>query len=370
MSELGHSFSSGLCLLVLAAAAMAQEPPPPDEAHGMEAQLVMPEHEDSTAAYGSEDFVVSIHGFLDLKYEDSQDKRSSFDLHHANLFIEGSIDDELEAVIEIEYEHGSERIELDQTEILYRPAGSSLTLAAGRFYAPFGIERFTWYPPLNPMISRPAVFRHVVPGNWYETGLRADYRRGLGEELELRGELAVTNGLGSDARTDVRAARQFRDNNSNRALIGRLSGDIGEKLTLGVSGATMKYDERNRISFAGVDAEYREDRLLLRGEWVRSRVEDPQGAAGDFSREGFYVLGSYRLWADGDSHLDLAGRIETIDRNKSVDSNTDLSSYAIGLGLAPRSNLGLKLEYQWNAARHGLSPGSTNTAVLQVVLDF
>lgn len=370
--------TSVLLLVALSAggAASAQQPERADAPAAAEAkqpdvfQQLLQQEPRSEGAYGGRGLLVAIHGFLNLEYIDRENEPSTFDLHHANLFVSGTISEQLEAYIEVEYEHASETIELDQAEIRYRPlAEHDLTLGAGRFYAPFGIERLTWYPSIQPLVSRPQAFTYVAPGNWYETGVRSDYRRSVGD-FALRAELALSDGLGPDANTDIRASRQFRDSNNNRAVTGRLGVSIPDGPTLGVSGASMKYDDDDRIGFLGFDAELTSGPLLLRGEWVSSQVEDPTGPVGDFSRCGYYALGSYRLWEQDGRSFDLALRYEGIDGNDKIDDAMDADLYAIGLRAVPTEHLSLKFEYQHREARHGLDAASGDSFFMQFVVDF
>jgi hypothetical protein len=129
--------------------------------------------EDISLRYGSASTLVSTHGFLHALLTDTAETHSEFDLHHVYLFFQTFLKEYAEAWIEVEFEHGSEKIELDQAEIRLTPFDLDLTLAMGRFYAPFGVERFTWYHPTSELVTRPVAFRQVVPGNWYETGVRA-----------------------------------------------------------------------------------------------------------------------------------------------------------------------------------------------------
>ncbi|MCA8976482.1 MAG: hypothetical protein KDC98_17310, partial [Planctomycetes bacterium] len=378
---------TGLALLSLvAAAAPAQDPPQrppdavpiepssapnaPDEGHEPDvfAQLLAGQQQERQ--YGSSLLMVGIHGFLDFQYVDPDTAASEFDLHHANLFISGMISEQLEAHVEVEYEHASESIELDQAEIRYRPfATHDLTLAAGRFYAPFGIERRTWYPSNRPSVSRPAVFEQVVPGNWYETGIRGDYQRRLGA-VDLRAELAVTNGLGPTAATDIRAARQTRDADGSRAVIGRLGAAIADGPAFGLSAATMKYDGAHDIGFLGLDLEQQFGPVLLRGEWVGSEVEDPAGPAGDFRRSGLYVLGSCRVWETDLQSLDLWLRYGRVDPNSGVDDGNDVETFAVGARFTPTAHLAVKLEYLRQNGLHGIDATSPDTFLAQFVVDF
>jgi len=319
--------------------------------------------------YGSRATVVSVHGFMHFRYSEREDTDPTFDLHHANLFFGADIGDYAQAWVELEYEHAGEEIELDQAEMRFFLG--EVTLAAGRFYAPFGIERRTWYSTERHTESRPDAFRYVVPGNWYETGVRLDTTREVGD-WRLRAELGLTNGLDADADTDVRASRQTRDNNGSKALIGRLGLAPSGQLDLGLSGATMAYDGDDTIDFLGVDAEYVRGPWLLRAEAVRSMVADPAGPVGDFEREGLYLLASRELLEDGDEEhgLRLSGRYDLLDGNDRVVDDQDFSAWTLTLAWRPRPHVVLRGEVRAFDGRHGADPPSDHELSFGVALGF
>ncbi len=312
--------------------------------------------------------LITVHGFINLEYTDFDDKNSGFDLHHANLFVSGDVTDELTASIEVEYEHSSEVIELDVAELRFTPRSyPDLTLAGGRMYTPFGIERFDWYPMRSEFVTRPRVMRQVVPGSWYATGVRGDWNRDLGP-VAVRTELAVTNGLGEDANTNVRKARDFRDSNGNRAVSGRLGVAFANGPSFGVSGSTTKYDGENTISFLGFDGAYEWHGLRFVGEYVQSKVEDPTGPVGNLARRGYYVQGGYSPWRTETSEFSAAFRYGRSEDNNRVADSRDVDVYTFGVRYVHERSMVVKFEYQINDARHGLDAGDGFSA--QVVLSF
>jgi len=180
------------------------------------------------ANYGGFPVDVDIHGFINFEYIDAQEDgsrggKSTFDLHHANIFLDVLLRSNLRSHVEIEFEHGFEEIEIHQAFLEWGIA-PWLSVTAGRFYAPFGVERFAWYPMANQLVSRPIAFRQIIPGSFYQTGLMFSGAFDFHRDLLLTYEASVTNGLGEDAADNRRSSRQTRDNNFGKAVTGRIAG--------------------------------------------------------------------------------------------------------------------------------------------------
>jgi len=317
--------------------------------------------------YGSEATVVSTHGFAHFQYSDPEGAHSTFDLTETYLFFGADLDESIQTWIEVEYEHGSEKIEIDQAELRF--SFGNTTLAAGRFYNPFGIERRTWYPSVSDTESRPDAFRHVVPNNWYATGLRVDHDQAL-DDWTLKTEFAITNGLGELANTDLRAARQFRDNNQNKALSGRVGLTHSERLGFGISGATMEYARDDKINFLGVDLEYTPGSWILRTEAVTSSLQDSVGAVGNFRREGLYFLASREVFRREQESLRLAARFDMLDGNDGLIDEQDFSAFTLAASWYPRPHVTVRPEVRFFQGRHNATPASDYWFGIGVTLDF
>ncbi|MCP3919401.1 MAG: hypothetical protein GY711_28015 [bacterium] len=303
-----------------------------------------------TETYGSNSSGLAVHGFLNFEYADADSSDSEFDLHHANMFFAADLGSHAQGWIEVEYEHAGEVVELDQAEI--RIFSGDTTVGFGRFYAPFGIERRSWYPPTNAFVSRPAAFRRIVPGNWYETGARLEHDGRIGD-WGVQTELAVTNGLGAGADTDVRDARQSRDNGTGKAVIGRIGATPREGLGFGISGATMGYESDQGIDFLGVDVEYARGPWLARAEGVQSRVESSSLPTGDFMRAGLYLQLGREIYARDEESLWISARLDILDGNDDVVDQEDFTAYNLAATWQKHANVKYRLEGRAFEGRHG-----------------
>lgn len=344
-----------------------------------EAARLLPSRSVAGGSYGLAKVGVSTHGFIDLEYLDSGSDGiragvSHFDNHHANIFFGARLRPNLATHLEIEYEHAGDTVEIDQAYVSWQ-ATKSLSVEAGRFYTPFGIERFTWYSPTNDLVSRPVAFRDIVPGNFYATGLRASgVFDGPDAKPRFTYEVALTDGLGAAAATDPRGSRQTRDNNSNRALSARASYVGYPWWEAGVSYHTQTYDNASELdlNFFGLDFAGRFQGFELRGEWLESVAE--RWVAGalttDLEKEGWYGQLAYRFDFDRDAvpSLVLVTRYDEVDLDRSRIGGDDRRFWSVGVNAAIYEHFHLKLEYQF-ADEKGASRDN-DTFLGQVVVDF
>ncbi len=324
--------------------------------------------------YGGDELRVVPHGFIDLDYQDAQADGSragvsTFDSHHANLFLTTQLRPNLRAHLELEFEHSGTAVETDQAFVAWRPH-EALELTAGRFYTPFGIERFVWYSPTNALVSRPEVMRQIVPGNFYGNGLKLSGIVRHAGHPRLTYELALTDGLGERALVARRDSRQDRDNNSNRALSGRAALVFWPGLELGASWHGQRYASAADLGlrFVGFDLAARHRGLELRSEFVRARVE--RAAAAALRQDGFYAELGYTFVWDREflPSLGLLARREGLDLDTAVSGANDANRTAFGLNAALYEHLRAKLEFQRNGEK---GPRRRDDAFLgQIVVDF
>jgi len=303
---------------------------------------------------------------------------SSFELSDLTFFLGVPLTRDLYVVTEVEYEGGGDDVDVDQAfaEWSLRERGG-LDLRIGKFYVPFGIERFYQNAPQNPLVDRPSPFVQVIPGTFSDTGLGLSMRRALADEPELvlEAELALMNGLGARSFDSVRDARQDRDNNSNKALATRFGLDFDRWLDVGVSGLYGEYDDGDEDTLAalGFDVRATLGRVFVRGEYVVSRVARPDlvdalGVAcsdaaplcaglvtpltplgGHLNRRGAYLEASYRH-QPGTSlltrDLQYVLRFDDLDEDDSQRDLLDVQRIAAGLVVRPYDHFRLKLQYE------------------------
>ena len=301
--------------------------------------------------------------------------RSSFTASDLTFFVGLPIYEDVYAATEIEYESGGDEITLDQAFVQWDLASEErLSLRGGKFYFPFGIDRYYQNAPTNPLVDRPAPFLFVIPETYSETGIELLGELPLGDSPELVGEyeLALVNGLGQPAFASMREARQNRDNNSGKAYGGRLGLVWDRWLRLGVSGLTGNYDTSNDDGMWAAGADLRADwgTVALRSEWTIARVENPDAVSaegiacpdlpcpelepltplgGSFSRQGWYVEGVWRprpVFAQFLGPLEYVLRYDVLDDDQHLQDVLDGQRFAAGIVFHPREHFRLKAEYE------------------------
>ena len=345
---------------------------------GEEVRL-LPSRSVAGGSYGVEGRSVATHGFVDLEYTDAQREGSrngvsTFDNNHANVFFDALLRPKLRAHLEVEYEHSGSEVEIDQAYVAWQ-ATNWLTFEAGRFYTPFGIERFAWYSPTNQLVSRPAPMRDIIPGNFYASGLQVSgILHNQENEPRFTYELALSDGLGDKALSDRRGSRQTRDNNSSRAISARLSWVGYPWWEVGASYHTQKYDNssEHELRFLGADFSGRYRGFELRTEWVEALAERGSAAlrAPDLEQEGWYAQLAYRFNWDRQllPSLALVTRYDQVDLDRAREGGDDRQRWSLGINAGIYEHFGVKLEYQL-ADEKGLEKDD-DAFLSQLVVDF
>lgn len=301
--------------------------------------------------------------------------RSSFTASDLTFFVGLPIYENLYVATEVEYESGGDEITLDQAFAQWDLLPDDrFSLRGGKFYFPFGVDRYYQNAPTNPLVDRPAPFLFVIPGTYSETGIEL-----LGElplahspEIVAEYEFALVNGLGEPAFSSTRDSRQNRDDNSAKSYGGRLGLVWDRWLRIGASGLAGNYSRSNDDGLwaAGVDLRAEWSAFTLRSEWAFSRVENPDAIAADgtacpnlpcpdlegltplggsFSRQGWYVEGTWRprpVFARFLGPLEYVLRYDVFDDDQSVQDVLNGQRFAAGIVFRPYEHFLLKAEYE------------------------
>jgi phosphate-selective porin O/P len=312
---------------------------------------------------------VSVYGNLDVSAY--RGEKALFDGRIFEMVFTGRPDERLSFVAQVEFEDaagvGGDRggeitVEQAYATLSLWPA---LALRAGIFLVPFGNPQ-EHFPAGRDVVTRPLVSYVVTPSDWTDNGVGLVGRRLVGSSWLLGYEAWVMAGLGRgfDA-LGLRATRQGYgvDNNSDKAVVARLSMKRGSGLALGLSGYRGRYDDAGRGTLAGwgADLSARRGPVGLAGEvadFIADRAPGP-----DARYRGFYLRGTYAfagrtlartvLGRGFDAPgLALVGQAEevTIDGPEAGELvHTRERRATVGLNYRPASHWVLKLGYEWNA---------------------
>ncbi len=356
-------------------------------------------------------------------------KLSTFELSTFALWAGIDITKNIEVISEMEFEPAGgeeQKIRLDQArltwDLIKLPTSSTLrpeyavpwgiieegilSFTFGKFYYPFGIERFSYSGPVNKLVDRPSPFRQIIPGTYSDVGAKIHGFVPIYQEVALRYEVALTNGLAGPLRSPIREDRQNTDNNRNKQVGGRLGLSLTDWLEIGSSAITGKYDSDNSqdMNFFGADARITYDKIKLlsstteevfdlRGEYVFNHVNQPSTKKRDldFSRDGWYIQTAYKF----EFHKPFLNYIEPVFRYDSLNDDVtkfastftplgkytpnkamrkfkpvlEVNRYAFGIGWSPFKHFRIKGEYEVSDEQD--IPEVNNNAILyEMTIDW
>lgn len=306
-----------------------------DEVKFEEAKLLKPEF------HGNISFGAPFSDGLD---EAEKDSSNVFKQTEVSLWFGVQILKNLSFFSELEIEDGFDEYEIERFALDWNIFNDRFVVRIGKFYYPFGIERFVENPVNNKLISRPYPSIKIIPGTWSDEGLEVFGNVPLYYKTRLNYDFAATNGL------DEKGEQQFEDNNDNITLGGRLGLEILPDLEIGSSYSTGKYDddEKYKVDFIGVDAFYRKGGFEVRGEYIWSNVEQSTADGGSLDRKGYYIQTSYQYSPDINylKYVEFVGRFDSVDPDDLVTDEDDADRIAFGINISPTNHIMLKLQYE------------------------
>lgn len=307
---------------------------------------------------------------------------------------------------ELEYEFAGSEVEVEQAFVEWK-VRPQFAFRGGVFVPALG--RFNVYHDsnLNLTTIRPLLNQFVVPTAYSDAGLGVRGRFKLPRGMKLSYEFDVVNGMraGGEGEAEEGEATSagpfsrllgqaeaaeihglaFQDNNRNKAIVGRLGLSPLRGFEFGVSGyrgrVTDDDEARAVSSMLFFDASYRRGRLVINGEYGRSRLtgrgiprrspaapvfnpgdEESAEALAEFlaapspGQDGFYVEGAYQFRPRFVvRHFDEGGFIAPVFRFEGVRLDRTLRDFflnrtraTVGLSVAPSSGVIFKLNYLFN----------------------
>jgi len=284
----------------------------------------------------------------------SDDKEFTFDNHHFNLILTGTVTDNLFAAAEIEYEHGGEEMGLEYGYFGYT-GFEDVRILAGKFIVPFGRFNKDLHPtPINKVPDRPHGFRDILPQTYNDVGLWVTGAKAISEDNRIVFDVFLVNGLAGE---DGGGIRDMRDNvedvDNDKAIGGRLGFDAPfSGFDIGASIYSGKYaedaaGENLRLTMFGLDGSYQKAGFVLRGEVVRAN-QDATG--GDLTKTGGYAQASY-LFDNG--IVEPVVRFSIRDMPDRPDPVDDLSRLSAGVSLYISSSSSVRLAYSANMEESG-----------------
>lgn len=361
-------------------------------------------------------------GYVDLEFKDQQGSDATFDNHRLIPFIFSDISDRVKFATEIEYEHTGHEVEVEfafMDFLLAMPDTKaeetfSLNLRAGAILMPIGRLNLYHDSPILDTTERPLVDQFVIPttladpgvGFWggYDSGeFKIDYELYLTNGFKGMNETGSTvlfdrsKGLKGGKPSSDKIGSAFRDNNSNKAVTGRLGimpylgidsglsmqngayNDDDETLTIYALDAVVQLGAlANIFGLSGSTAETLH-KFRLSGEYAyadidRDTLAKTKGVPSDMY--GYYYQLDYRFMPDflktlmgglanDESTYTLVYQFNLVDLDG---SGTKRNVYGINYRLDKYSVV--KLEYQQNDELRALKEDRNNAWLLSFATYF
>lgn len=269
---------------------------------------------------------------------------------------------------------------------------------------PFGRYNLEPFDPVQEFMSRPIFAKKVIPTVWSEVGAGFTGRNTFGDgagwlkDVAVEYQAFVINGLDNHI-SDQEGLRQargafHRDNNNNKAIVGRVLTKLMSGLEVGVSGYYGSYDNiGKKMRGVDVDVKVTQGPCEMLGEMAnfdldpdgRSASPDNSSGIAPSSLRGGYIEGRYRFGLDWLKDTWLSRGFDDpkfaalIRYEQTSVGNSDLpvgsanreSRLSFGMNYRPVPTMAFKVEYQFNKTQNEpLVNGNNNGVVLSVTGAF
>lgn len=279
--------------------------------------------------------------------EDGISDGFSTELRRFNIFLFSSIGSRIRIISELEFEHGTEEIQLE-TALLDFQVNPSFVLRGGVLLPPLGAFNVNHDSPRWDIVERPLVSTEIIPATLSEVGFGA-HGRLFPRAFTITYDVYLTNGLGEGiilnqhGRTRLASGKSHglvgEDNNGRPSVSGRVGfrRHAGGELGLSYYGGPyntyraegVSIDVRRDVHVAALDLTADLGPASLRGEMAFAWIDIPEDLREVFGERqwGFHLDGVVRLFRPrirGLTDAVVSGvlRLERVDYNRGTFTST------------------------------------------------
>lgn len=314
--------------------------------------------------------------------EDGISDGFSTELRRFNVFLFSSIGSRIRFISELEFEHGTEEIQLE-TALLDFQVNPSFVLRGGIILPPLGAFNVNHDSPRWDVVDRPLVSTEIIPATLSEVGFGA-HGRLFPRAFTITYDVYLTNGLGEGiilnehGRTRLASGKGLglvgEDNNGRPSVSGRIGFRRGRGGEIGLSyyggpynsyrSEGVQIDERRDVQLAAVDLTTELGPVSLRGEMAFAWIDVPSDLREVFGEQqwGFHLdavvpLFRPRIRGLADAVVNGVLRVERVDYNRGTFASTgdpigdEVSAVVIGASFRPVAGTVLKGNYRYEWIR-------------------
>jgi hypothetical protein len=321
----------------------------------------------------------------------------SMELRRFNIFLYSTIGKRIKFLSELEFEHGTEEINLE-TALIDFELNPAFNFRAGIILAPIGAFNQNHDSPKWEFIERPLVSTKIIPSTLSETGFGFHGKLFTGDFV-FSYETYVVNGLrdgvilNSEGRTFLPAGKSpemvGEDNNGTPMFTGRVAVKHRKIAEIGLSyyGGTyntfklegIKVDEKRNLSIYAIDFNSKIMKLKINGEFVLANIDVP-ASAGNFNGnkqwggyiEGVYPILKRSIFKYKSSVINLNLRLEAVDFNVGkfaetrADMGDEIKAIVPGISFRPSANTVIRANYRYHWETDFFGNPPVRTAGFQV----
>ncbi len=311
-------------------------------------------------------------GYLSMDYTKGEEQarlpRGSFENPRFGLVFSGEVTPRVGYFSEVRFKEES-RLELEQAWVGLKPS-PSLNLKFGLYLVPFGRYNQANRAHQNLLVNTPLHGEKVYPLSWRDTGILVEGRlRSLSYSAYLGNGLVESDSMSS--------AQQFRDNNKNKGIGGRVGAALGRWTQVAFSYYRGKYDERNErnLTLRGIDLVWATEGFQLLSEYSEAAAENP-GNTVSGKAEAYFVQASFVM--DNLRPVVSFQKIKYEDPfhglgfinpdNPGAGIQEERSRWTVGFGYFLSQGILFKFEYDFNREKE--AEIKNNSFSLQLALSF
>jgi Gram-negative porin len=297
---------------------------------------------------------LQVKGFLSFDYVNGEAQsdypHSSFENLRGGLFFFGTVSKTFDYNLEVQYRSVT-TIEIEEAWVGI-PSSDVFQMKLGLYLVPFGIYNKASRPYQTHFVQTPLPAANLYPRSWRDLGIMTQGKYNFFN-------YAVYLGNGLREGTDLQDGQQFKDNNSNKGVGGRVGFLLSRSFEVGFSYYWGKYDNASTrtSSLWDADLSWKSEFFSLIYEYIKADLDNPAGYS-PAEAEGYYAflaitIKDFSPWASYQTYKytdPFHGPGFEADVSPGTGISKNQSRWAIGLMYSVTSNIMLKAEYDFNSS--------------------